>query len=229
MNPTLEAFFIGPTLFLAFLIYADFNKANAAANKWLASFIFCIFLIQIISPIEKLNFPFKTILADFLNVVSFIVAPVFYFTISYFVKPDRKWKFTDNLHFLFPFLILTLTILTFFIDKVSPSNSNEKDIENNAVIIFAVLFSVSVALYCIAAYRKISSYQKNTFQYTSNIQPVSLKWLQQVSICVLLLTIIWLLDIVFDLSGASLTYDVFSSLLTFSGIVYIAFHSLKQK
>lgn len=230
MNPTLESFLIGPTLFLAFLIYANFNKANKTANRGLAAFILCVFLIQIGSPIEKSNFfPAKSIVFEILNLASFIVAPTFYLTISYFVAPSRKWKFTDNLHFLFPFLILILTILTLFVDTSAPKTIEEKKLESKIVLIFSVFFCTMVTVYCVAAYRKIHKYQKDSYSYSSNTKAVDLKWLQQVTICVLLLTFVWLIDIFFQLSVTSLFFDTFSNLFTFIGILYIAFHALKQK
>lgn len=230
MNPTLEALFIGPTLFLAFLIYANFNKANTKANKWLSVFILCIFLIQIVAPLEKSNlFSSTSKLIDILNLASFCVAPIFYFTISYFVEPNRKWKFKDNLHFLFPFLILLLTIATFFVDDNQPKTATEKELESKVVLIFSIFFCTMVTLYCIASYLKIHKYQKNTHFYSSNTKAINLKWLQQVTVCVLLLTIVWLIDILFQLSFTSLLFDAFSSLFTFIGIIYIAFHALKQK
>ncbi|MEO7979233.1 helix-turn-helix domain-containing protein [Flavobacterium sp.] len=230
MNPILEALISGPSFFLAFLIYANLNKVNIKANRWLGTFILCIFLIQIDTLFQKSNyFAEGSFELEILSLVSLIIAPVFYFSFVYYVESNRKWKAVDNLHFLFAILMLVLIIISHFLENDKIKTTSDKKIEYYTVFVFGILFCVMVTAYCIAAYIKIDKYQKNLYLYSSNIEAVNLNWLKQISICVLVLAFIWLADILFQLSDAFFLYDYFSSLVNFFGICFIAFHSLKQK
>ncbi|MFN8275192.1 MAG: AraC family transcriptional regulator [Flavobacteriaceae bacterium] len=229
MNPTLEALFIGPTFFLSFLILANIQRANVKASYWLSGFIFCIFLIQLDAPLCSIglnkNFSF---LNDFIGLSNFVVAPVFYFSILYYVKPKRRWKKTDYLHFLFPFLILLLLVANHWLAD-EPSPKVQPEFVAMSVLVFVVLFCTYISLYCIQSFLLIHRYQKNLHLYSSNIEVIDLKWLQQVSICVMFIATLWVLDIAFGLSEKSIFYSILSSLSTFLGICFIGYHALKQK
>ncbi|TCN59545.1 AraC family transcriptional regulator [Flavobacterium circumlabens] len=230
MNPILEALISGPSFFLAFLIYVNLNKVNIKANRWLGTFILCIFLIQIDTLFQKSNyFAEGSFALEILSLASLIIAPVFYFSVVYYAESNRKWKAVDNLHFLFAILMLVLIIISHFLENDKIKTASDKKIEYYAVFVFGILFCVMVTAYCIAAYIKIDKYQKKLYLYSSNIEAVNLNWLKQISICVLVLAFIWLADILFQLSDAFFLYDYFSSLVNFFGICFIAFHSLKQK
>ncbi|WP_166923222.1 helix-turn-helix domain-containing protein [Flavobacterium poyangense] len=230
MNPILEGLISGPTFFLAFLIYLNLSKVNIKANRWFGTFILCIFLIQIDTLFQKSHYFSETSFAlEILSVASLIIAPVFYFSIIYYVDPARKWKVRDNFHFSLAILMMGLIILSQFLVSNEIKTANEKEIEYYTVLIFGILFCMMVTLYCIAGYNRIDKYQKNLYLYSSNTETTNLNWLKQISICVLFLTTIWLADILFQLSDDYLWYDYFSSLVNFFGICFIAFYSLKQK
>ena len=112
MNSTIEALFIGPTFIVALLIFANLNKANTKANRWFSIFILCVFFIQLDNLLEKNHFfNANSGVYYFLNFINYIIAPIFYFSIIYFTEPNRTWRLKDNLHFLFPFLLLILMLL----------------------------------------------------------------------------------------------------------------------
>jgi AraC-like DNA-binding protein len=230
MDQLISFFVAGTTLLLAFLIFANINQVNSRVNRWFGSFILCIFLIQFNDLLEKTEF-LKTRMPinDFLGLTDFIVAPVFYFSVAYFVKPDRKWRVRDNFHFAFAFIMLFLLLLSFLIEVKQPPTDADK--KNAAIIItvFNLIFCFQVIPYCIMAYREITDYQKNLFLYTSNIDAINLKWLQKVVVCVLIITGLWLIDIVFKLAKTNVYFDNFASIIYLGGIFFIAYFSLKQK
>lgn len=229
MNATIEALFIGPTAIVAFLIFVNFRKVNVKANLSFGFFVLCIFLIQLNGLFEKINlFNGKAFISDFINLSSYIVAPLFYLSISNFTAPNTKWKITHSLHFLFPFLIFLLTILTLFVDNNPPENEEQKTLEANVGFVFSLIFCAQVFAYCIAAFLKINKYQKNLAQYSSNTEAINLSWLKKVVVSVLIIALFWLLDILFQLSEASLIVDTFGSIFYFLGVCYIAYHSIKQ-
>jgi AraC-like DNA-binding protein len=65
--------------------------------------------------------------------------------------------------------------------------------------------------------------------YASNTEVIDLKWLQQVSICVLFVATLWMLDIAFQLSEHSTLYSALSSVSTFISICFMGYHALKQR
>jgi len=232
MNPIISALFIGPTFLVALLIFSNFNKVNIAANRWFGIFIVCVFLIQFNGLVYDHHF-FVSYphIYELLDLVNYIVAPVFFFGIVYFVEPNRKWRFTDNLHFLFGFLMLILTLLTFMVRVSStPVKSQaDKELESTVMVVFTIIFCAQVLPYCVVAFFKITRYQKNLFLYSSNTEKVNLGWLKKVVICVFFIAVLWLMDGLFQLSSTSPAFDSFSNVLYFVGICYIAYHSLKQR
>lgn len=229
MNQLLGFLILGTTLLLAFLIFANLNQANSKVNRWFGCFFLCIFLIQFNDLLEKTG-PLKTrmLINDFIGIIDFIIAPVLYFSVSYFIKPGRKWRVKDNLHFVFAFVMLFLLLISLLIDVKSPTVADKK----NALIIinaFNLVFCLQVIIYCVMSYRKIITYQKKLFLYTSNMDAIDLKWLKQVVVCILIITGLWLIDNVFKLARNNVYFDQFASLIYLVGIFYIAYFSLKQK
>ncbi|MCD0465789.1 AraC family transcriptional regulator [Flavobacterium sp. ENC] len=229
MDQLLSFFVAGTALLLAFLLFANINQANGTVNRWFGAFILCIFLIQFNDLLEKTEFlQTRMLLNDFLGITDFIVAPVFYFSILYFIQPDRQWRVKDNLHFAFALIILLLLSLSLLIEVPPPTAADKK---SAAVIsaVFNFVFCFQVTAYCIAAYREITAYQKHLFLYTSNTRAINLKWLQKVVICVLMITSLWLFDIVFKAAKTNTFFDHFASLIYLGAIFFITYFSLKQK
>jgi len=229
MNQFIAFLVAGAALLLAFLIFADVKQINGKINRWFGSFILCIFILQFNDLLEKTEFlKTRMPLNDFLGVIDFIIAPIFYFSVVYYIQPKRKWHLRDNFHFAFAFIMLFLLLVSFLIEIKPPTESDKK---NAAVIItvFNLIFCFQVFLYCIMAYRKIAAYQKKMFLYTSNITAINLKWLQKIVVCVLILTVFWLSDIMFKLAKNNLIFDNFASLIYLGGVFYMAYFSLKQK
>jgi len=230
MNQLVSSLVAGPTLLLAFLIFANLNKVNSRVNRWFGSFILCVFIIQFNDLLEKTEFlRTRMPINDFLGITDLIVAPVFYFSVAHFVKPDRKWRIRDNFHFLLAFIILALLLLSLLVEIKQPQTDTDK---KNAVVIitvFNLIFCFQVISYGIMAYREITAYQKNLVLYTSNMDAINLKWLQQVVVCVLIITGLWLTDISFKLAKNNVFFDNFASLIYLGAIFFIAYFSLKQK
>ena len=231
MEQLISSLVAGPTLLLAFLIFANLNQVNRRVNRWFGAFILCVFLIQFNDLLEKTVF-LKTRMRinDFLGLTDFIVAPVFYFSVAHFVKPHRKWRIRDYFHFAFAFIVLLLLLLSLLIEVKQPLLTDAD--RKNAIIfttVFNLIFCFQVITYCILTYRKIAAYQKNLFLYTSNMDAINLKWLKQVVVCVLVITGLWLIDIFFKLAKNNVFFDNFASLIYLCAIFYIAYFSLKQK
>lgn len=230
MNQLVSSLVAGPTLLLAFLIFANLNEVNSRVNRWFGSFILCVFIIQFNDLLEKTEFlNTRMPINDFLGITDLIVAPVFYFSVAHFVKPDRKWRLKDNFHFAFAFIILVLLLLSLLIEVKQPITDADKKSAAIIITVFNVVFCLQVIFYCIMAYRKITSYQKNLYLYTSNMDAINLEWLKQVVICVLIITGFWVTDIFFKIAKNNIFFDNFASLVYLGAIFFIAYFALKQK
>lgn len=230
MDQLMSFFVAGTTLLLAFLIFANINETKSKVNRWFLFFLLCIFLIQFNDLLEKTEFlKIRRITNDFLGIVDFIVAPVFYFSVIYFITPNRKWQIRDNFHFAFAFIMLVLLSLSLLVEVKNPPGADDKENAEIIITVFNLVFSCQVVLYCMATYRKITVYQKNLLLYTSNTSKINLKWLQKVVVCVLIITGVWLIDNVFKLAKNYAFFDRIASAIYLFGIFYIAYFSLKQK
>ncbi|KQB42601.1 helix-turn-helix domain-containing protein [Flavobacterium aquidurense] len=229
MDQIVSFFVAGTTLLLAFLIFANINQVNTKSNRWFGTFIVCVFIIQFNDLLEKTEF-MKTRMPinDSLGLTDFIVAPVFYLSVLYFIQPNRKWRLKNNFHFAFAVIMLILLFLSVVIEVKPPTAIDKK---NAAIIlnVFNLVFCAQVISYCVLAYKKISSYQNNLFLYTSNTAAINLRWLQKVVVCVLLITTLWLIDNVFKLAKTNILFDQFASVIYLVGFFFIAYYSLKQK
>lgn len=205
------------------------QRANIKASYWFAGFIFCIFLIQLDAPLARIGLDKNwTFLNDFIGLSNFVVAPIFYLSIVYYVKPKRQWKKRDNLHFLFPMLILILLILSHWVDP-EPASKPQPEMVTISTFIFIIWFCFYIVFYCLKSVVIINKYQKSLVLYTSNTDVFDLKWLQQVSFCVLFIATLWMLDIAFQLSEHSTLYSTISSVSTFMSICFMGYHALKQR
>ncbi len=230
MNPIIEALFIGPTSIVALLVFANFNNVNIKANRWFGFFILSIFILQAEELFYNDRLPNRDQhIYDFIDLIRYVIAPVFYFSIVYYVEPNRKWKQVDYLHFIFALLMLLLTILSFFVPVSETKTPEEKALETKAVLIFTIVFCLQVLPYCVAAYYKINKYQKNLLAYASNTERVDLSWLKKVVVCVIIITALWLSDILFQLSEISAASDSIITVFYFLSVWYIAYHSLNQR
>lgn len=226
----IDSILCGATFLLVFVIFINTNKVNTKANQWFGAFVFCVFLILLenILLFTKL-FKEDDFVFEMISVSSFIISPFFYLSISYYVEPIKKWKTSYFLHFGFALLMIFLITLSHLIDaEVKPEDVNTEIVEN-ASIVFYIVFSLQVILYCVLAIIKIIKHQKNIQFFNSTVENVDLKWLKNIIISVFIIAVFWVGDIVFKLSDTNSIFDVGSSLIYLFGIFYIAYYWLKQK
>ncbi|RQO70275.1 hypothetical protein DBR43_19835 [Pedobacter sp. KBW06] len=230
MTELTDSILCGSAFLLTFIIFINPTNVNTAANKWFGAFICCFFLISVqnnllSTGLFKENHP----LPEWLGVTNFIIAPVFYLSISYYVEPLRKWKPSSLFHFSFALFILALIIISYFLDNNSVQEGVGKKAIADAEIIFNIFFSIQVIPYCLLAYKKIIKHNKNIHQHHSILERVNLSWLKHVSIAVLIISILWVTDIFFNFSGKHQIVDTLTSIIYLSGICYITYFWLKQE
>lgn len=230
MIQLIDLILCGAAFLLTFIIFVNTNKVNTKANQWFGAFIFCIFLLLL----ENIFLSTKLLQEDdfvfeFISLSSFTITPIFYLSVSYYVEPLKKWRTLDYLHFGFAFLMLTLVVLSHFIDEKAKTEDLNPETVANVTLLFNIIFCLQVIPYFVLAYKKIRKHQRTIRLLNSSVENMDLKWLKNIIISVFIIALFWVLDIVFYLSEKSAIFDCVSSLIYLFGIFYITFFWLKQK
>lgn len=92
MTNLIDLILCGAAFLLTFLIYVNTNKVNTKANQWFGAFVFCIFLLFLENVLlfTKL-LKEDDIFIEIISITSFVISPIFYLSVSYFVAPIKKW------------------------------------------------------------------------------------------------------------------------------------------
>ncbi|RFZ94026.1 AraC family transcriptional regulator [Mucilaginibacter conchicola] len=227
MSHLLDSILCGSVLLLAVVVLINAPRVNVKANKWFAAFMFCFFLVclqNVLLTNGLLNENDKAF--ELLAISNFVLAPLFYLSVSFYVKPVITFRFNHYLHFVFAAFVLIITLISFRLDAGDyPDESPTGAAEN----IFNSLFSIQVTVYCLLAAWKIIKYQRGLLQHRSVLETIDLNWLKHISIGVLIMSLFWTADIVFQLSEHYPAVDIATSLVYLSGTFYIANYWLKQK
>jgi len=229
MNHFLYILYSGAALLLAFLLIANPNKVNKKGNRWFGWFVLCLFMITIGDSLAITHTDLNENIVSLISLTAFIIAPVFYLSVCYFIEPERKWKKVDFLHFGFGFIMLLLTLFSML--TVNSQNQETWHYEADKIIklVFNWTCFSQLIPYVIVSYRKIVKHRKNILYFASSVESVDLKWLQYIGVGVTCMAFTWALDILFDLSEKSVVYDTLSNLIYLVSVLFIAYHAIKQK
>ncbi|MDQ5930612.1 MAG: Transcriptional regulator, AraC family [Bacteroidota bacterium] len=221
----------GAAFLLFFLLLINPKKANINGNRWFASFIFCLFVLtSIVVLINTKAISEKSIIREVDLVFIFLIAPLFYLSIQYFIKPNGKWSKRQCLHFGSAFLFLFLFILSFLTNKENPKNP---DLPQSTIdwvnYLLCTILSFQVYCYCALGYKKIIKHQKNILIHRSSVENINLNWLKNICIAVSIMGFFWAIDLIFRLSENYFLFDFFTSLLVLLIILYITYFWFQQE
>jgi AraC-like DNA-binding protein len=229
MNSFIQLLLPGVTLLLTFLIYVNPKNVNVKGNKWLGLFMFCFFILTIEQSLKiaKIDIS-KNFINEIISIQAFIIAPVFYISICFFINPNRKWQKKDNFHFAFVTLyILFLIYIVFFLTENSKVQINKNSIFFTIIsLIFIVFFGLQFIVYCFLSYLKLAKHQKSILVFSSTRENVDLKWLEYIVIGAVIIGLIYSFDNLFELHTADF---VVVNLIYLAGIFVIAYYAMKQK
>ncbi|MBN8642270.1 MAG: AraC family transcriptional regulator [Flavobacteriales bacterium] len=230
MVKLLNTLFSGSLILLSFIIFLNPKNYNIKANKWFSGFIFCVFLISFQTLLLDLSLESDNSFIEIIvSIAVFSVAPVLYLSVRYFIEPETKWTTTDYFHFLFASLFTALSMIALFEDDNNKVENISSEIVALTELIFNLIFSIQVILYCLLSLRKILRHQKNVWLFSSSTENIDLKWLEFICIGILIMSIFWVIDIIFDLSTKSSIFDYFTSSLYLTSVFFITYNWLKQK
>jgi len=220
---------IGSSLLLAFLLIANPQKVNKKANLWFGCFILGIFFMLFGDALIALHLRPKYLLLGFLlNFPGYIIAPIFYLSVDYYIHPTKKWKNRDFLLFPFAFVMVALMVFT-NLAELEDGTEIPTGFFKVFILVFNITFSLQLIPYFYFAYRKIIKHQKNIRLFSSTLENVDLKWLEHMIIGTVVMGGFWICNILLQLSEKSEIFNIISNLIYLTGFFYIGYHSMKQK
>ena len=225
MNKIVINLIVGACLLLSFLIFINSKRYNRRGNLWLSCFVFCLFLLNIDEFLVFNNVLFfKNHNILLLSFSLFIVAPIFSFSIIYFINPTTKWRRIYNLHFIFGilFAIFSNSIVYFENHKMHIKNSEGSFQQWIITILIFVILPLQTIYYVGLSYYNIQKHKKNINQFSSNTNDINLKWLENILYFIAILGILLIVDI------ATHRID-FLNLALLLCIFYIGYYTIEQK
>lgn len=221
-------FCVGSSLLLAFLLITNPQKVNKKANLWFGVFIFCIFWLLFGDVlIAKKLFPRNEYWIFLMNFPNFIIAPIFYLSVTYYINPTKKWSNRDLM--LFPFAFFIIAINIYIKIMRNPGETDEEFFPPWFFLAFGIVFSLQLIPYFYLSYRKITKHQKNIRLFSSTVENVDLKWLEYMIVGSLVMAAFWIMNILFQASLNTTYLSIVSNSIYLMAFFFIAYHSVKQK
>ncbi|HEX8577808.1 MAG TPA: helix-turn-helix domain-containing protein [Flavobacterium sp.] len=221
-------FSAGISLFFALLCLVNIQGVNKSGNRWLGIFMLCIFFLYIDEILMIAGMKIEnTIVFIVLNISAFTLAPIFYYTVSYFITPDRLWKTKDYFH-LFSFALLYLLLSSYLLYeeplRVKQGNYFLAELVSGN---FGILYCLQMFYYCISSWIKLKKHEKNILLFNSTIENIDLKWLRYIVIYIIIMfCCVFIKDV---LNNFSYYYVTIINLLYLFGFFFIARFSIQQK
>jgi AraC-like DNA-binding protein len=218
----LNTLLAGSSFLLCILVLSNPLNVNKKANWWFGAFLFCISLLLNETELGLLCSPvIITYFQKFINVACFIIPSLFYFSIIYFVKPNRSWRKQDFVLFIFPLLYITLEL-------IPTSQVERKEALSYSYylsIAFILLFVIQIIFCCTYSFLLLKKHEQQIKFVNSNLENVDLKWLKKLVYGIILLLLLWCVDLLLT-NGSASVYLLFINLV---GMVVIGYYALKQK
>jgi AraC-like DNA-binding protein/flagellar biogenesis protein FliO len=220
---------IGSSLMLAFLLIINPQKVNKKANLWFGAFILgiCILIFGDVLIALKMS-PESPELRFFLNFPGYLIAPIFYLSVDYYINPTKKWDNKNFLLFFFAIFMIVFMIATHisFIQEILSNNEKSFKI---FFLFLNVLFALQLIPFFYLAHRKIIKHQKNVRLFSSTLESVDLKWLEHMIKGTVVMGGFWIANIMLQFSSTNATFNLISNLIYLLGFFFILYHSMKQK
>ena len=212
----------GASLLLLFILFMNVQKVNTKANKWLAAFVLCLFILN--SNVILVQFKNRSFF-KIIELSNLCISPIFYLSVSYFINPTKKWKKKDLLHFGLACFFIVFTLYSLLLKKTNTISN----VFGIIAVILNCLFGIQVLVYCYLSYLKISKHQKNIKLFSSAIESVDLKWLKNITFAVIILALYWAAGVILQVKNENKYYFLFLEIINIYMIFYMTYYSLKQK
>ncbi len=213
---------VGSSLLLAFLIFLNPNKHNKQGNRWLSLFVFCLFILNID---EFLAYNSLQLNFQFFLLSLFIVTPIFYFSVVYFINPTKKWKPIYYLHFAFGLFVMLFERNTIILKDeklVLLTETISEFAKYSSQFLMYIVLPLQAIFYISYSYLEIVKHGKNINQFSSNTNEIDLKWLKKILYYIVFLGVLFVIDLITNRIE-------FLNFILLIGIYYIGYYAIKQK
>lgn len=166
-----------------------------------------------------------SILIDLFNLPVFVVGPLIYLSITFFVSPSKKLSFKEySLHFLFPALLSFLIVLSYLMPNQEDLKEDAATLEIINIIVILVLIILPLTIYWLLSYMKLLRHQRNVYLFTSNVETIDLTWMRFFMWGLALMIIAWFCELVWE----NLIVSTISSIIYLISAFYLAYFALQQ-
>lgn len=199
---------------LAFLILTNPMKVNKRANKWFGVFIVILgsfWLDEVLSITGGKTVSISSI--PMIRFIHFLSPTTLYFSILLFTNPSYKFDKKSSKHLIAPIVYLIILI-------------TESVLGNYYDVLLIALLLCNSIIYSSWSYLKIRQHKKNIKLFSSNPEDYNLKWLEQIIIGFVLITLLFSLFTIFFYQHQLNIFMYLSMLIT---VYFTAYNSLKQK
>lgn len=227
MSLIILTFTSGCFFLLAFIVASNKWKVNILANRWFSIFLLCLGLILVSDSIvyELHGNEDFSILIDLFNLPVFVVGPLIYLSITFFVSPSKKLSFKEySLHFLFPALLSFLIVLSYLMPNQEDLKEDAATLEIINIIVILVLIILPLTIYWLLSYMKLLRHQRNVYLFTSNVETIDLTWMRFFMWGLALMIIAWFCELVWE----NLIVSTISSIIYLISAFYLAYFALQQ-
>lgn len=204
----------GGLLLLSFLKLSNAQKVNRKANVYFGVFNFLwatFWLDEMILPEEYNQFALMLLILRF---VQFLVPLTFFLSVEFYTNPSFKYSFKDIRFLIIPSIFLLLLL-----------NNRHFD-ENLYKGIYIILILGNSLFYTVLSYLKINKHQKNIENFSSDTEPIDLRWLKYIIYSFIASALI---IIFYNIVSKAENLNVYIN-LCFLVIVYVvAFYSTRQQ
>ena len=228
MKTLLFDFTSGSLLLLIFLLITNSKKINKKGNRWLALFLTCIFFLVADESLSS-NHIYHQIpgIIGFENFFIFLSAPALYFSVLFYVSVERTFSKKDYLHFAPALLFSPVALLSLFENsalKLKMLSAEPESVSAGSIDILLILLFVQITTYIILCYKILLKHRKNVRLFSSSTEIIDLNWLQQFIKALGVMLAFWMLNSFFPISF----FIHFSPFVYFTGILFLAYHALRQ-
>lgn len=184
-----QAFFFSIILF-------KLRKPENKPHLYLAFFLLAYGLVQLNDVMEDSNlFLIIPHLSSIFPALVFILGPLIYFYVQALVIKDFKFRPKYILHFIPFVLILLLQIPYFVLDSVEKSKVLLDEYQHpEQSLFFSYIGIIQVMIYLIFSIKSIIKFSRDIKNYFSYTEKISLKWLVNLMVSLVIIWTVWLLD-----------------------------------
>jgi AraC-like DNA-binding protein len=207
----------GSLIMLSFLMFINPLKVNRIANLWFGTLL----LLWASFWVEEI------VMLVFLNEISSggqfalrffqIFSPMmFYVSVIHYSNPGFRFKKTELVHLILPFIYLLMLCFLYFVDP----QSSRLNFTLTLIMLGQTVF------YLLTSWLRIRKHQKRVLLFSSDTSEIDLSWLERIIVVILLMTLI---VIIYNIFFMLRSLNLFMNMILLAVIYYVAYHTLWQR